>query len=352
MDNVQASLSVEKRSEFERIYQVFDANSDGYLTQQEITEALEILGQAIAPSDRANLFDRLVDDVVTHESFIEWMAHWQDLDVTADLRQIFNLIDVDGSGHLSFDEFTQVVRCLNTHASDAEIEAFVRQADTSGDGQIDFEEFIATQASGSKLQMTAAAIRSFEKILVQYAKVADVSSIALVEVDSDLGTGKRGASKGIDFLKNAAIAKQSARMRAENGVVSLDNRAVQNENHALKGSKVFTHAKYIDAIYKVLARTTDVVAQTLEDGLFPVVLGGDQLMLRHRRLMANYDEFVTYFLPIDADDDDLISLSEMNVAMTSVGEAQLSVQEADVIKDRIGDRPLTWNRFIEMLLVT
>ncbi len=45
------------------------------------------------------------------------------------------------------------------------------------------------------LKITIDALRSFKKILLQYAKVAEVSSIALIEVDSDLGAGKRGASK-------------------------------------------------------------------------------------------------------------------------------------------------------------
>ena len=272
---MSTTLPSTKQSEFERVYRVFDANGDGHLTQQEIEDALEVLGKDISPQDRANLRDRITGGIVTHDSFIDWMNQRQDLDVTADLRQIFRLIDIDESGHLSFEEFAQVVRCLNTTASDAEIEALVRKADLDGDGQIDFEEFIATQAQGSELQMTVAALRSFKKILLQYAKVADVSAIALVEVDSDLGAGKRGASKGINFLKEAAIQKQTARMRAENGVVSLDNRAVQNENHALAASKTYPHAKYIDAIYTVLARTTDIVADTLQDGLFPVVLGGD-----------------------------------------------------------------------------
>lgn len=104
---------------------------------------------------------------------------------------------------------------------------------------------------------------------------AKVSSITLIEVDSDLGAGKRGASKGIEFLKQAAIAKQIARMDGENSIVSLDNCSIQNENHVLQGSKFYTHAKYIDAIYKVLDRTMEIVASTLIDGFFPLILGGD-----------------------------------------------------------------------------
>ncbi|MGD1917926.1 MAG: arginase family protein [Pleurocapsa sp.] len=268
--------SAENLAEFDRVFNVFDANNDGILTRAEITEALEVLGANISPGDRQNLLERADNEkVVTRDSFIEWMSQRQDLDVTADLREIFDLIDVDGSGHLDFAEFTQIIRCLNTIASDAEIEALVKAADNDGNGEIDFAEFIATQQSDSALKITIAALRSFKKILLQYAKAAEVSSIALIEVDSDLGAGKRGASKGIEFLKEIAIQKQAARMRAENGVVSLDSRNVQNENHVLKGSKLYTHAKYIDAIYKVFARTTDLVASTLQEGLFPLVLGGD-----------------------------------------------------------------------------
>lgn len=77
-----------------------------------------------------------------------------------------------------------------------------------------------------------------------------------------------------------------------------------------------------------------------------------EMLLRHQRLMANYDEFTTYFLPIDANEDDAISMEEMNVAMASVGEAPLSAAEAAYLKHPTGDAPLTWNRFVEMLLVT
>lgn len=76
-----------------------------------------------------------------------------------------------------------------------------------------------------------------------------------------------------------------------------------------------------------------------------------ELMLRHRRLMANYTEFVTYFLPIDADGDDAISWNEMNAAMASVGESRLSQSELTCLSGREGNL-LTWNRFIEMLLIT
>ena len=74
MSTVQFPSDTAKLDEFERVYRIFDANGDGHLTHQEITDALEVLGRDISPRDRTDLFERLSDGVVTHESFIEWMS--------------------------------------------------------------------------------------------------------------------------------------------------------------------------------------------------------------------------------------------------------------------------------------
>ena len=90
-----------------------------------------------------------------------------------------------------------------------------------------------------------------------------------------MGAGTRGASMGINALKTAALQKQAARMHSENGILSMDSRRVQTENSALFRAQKHKHAKYIDSAYKVFARATDLVAESLQNGLFPVILGGD-----------------------------------------------------------------------------
>lgn len=77
-----------------------------------------------------------------------------------------------------------------------------------------------------------------------------------------------------------------------------------------------------------------------------------ELLLRHRRLMSRYEELRTYFLPIDADGDDVLSVAEMNASLKSVGEPPLSPDEVAVLRRRAGGRPFTWSRFIEALLLT
>ena len=77
-----------------------------------------------------------------------------------------------------------------------------------------------------------------------------------------------------------------------------------------------------------------------------------ELILRHQRLMMEYDAFTTYFVPIDADENDFISIEEMNVAMASVGETPLKRKEINLLQQRTNSHSFTWNQFIELLLLT
>ncbi len=76
-----------------------------------------------------------------------------------------------------------------------------------------------------------------------------------------------------------------------------------------------------------------------------------ELILRHQRLTTNYNELVTYFIPIDDNEDGLIDSAEMNRVLQSVGEPPLFPQEIKFLKHKTGYESLTWHQFIDLLLV-
>ncbi|MDJ0519176.1 MAG: urea transporter [Trichodesmium sp. MO_231.B1] len=76
-----------------------------------------------------------------------------------------------------------------------------------------------------------------------------------------------------------------------------------------------------------------------------------ELLLRHRRLMSRLDEFATYFIPIDQDGNGVLEVEEMNVVLASVNEPPFSSEEVTFLQKRIGGKDLTWERFLELLLV-
>jgi arginase len=270
------ALDRQQADEFRRVFDLFDANGNGRLTRREITDALEVLGTQVAPEDAAALLARVDGDgAIGPDAFVSWMASRKDFDLRADLRWVFDLIDADGSGTLSTAELTEVARCMSSGRTAEQIADAVRRMDGDGDGLVSFTEFIDAPSVWSELGISLVSLRAFKKILAQYWKVARVESIGLVEVDSELGAGTRGASLGIAAMKAAALRKQSARLMAENGILSLDPLRVQTENNALFRTQPHRFAKYIDKLEQVLGRTGDLVAETLARGAFPLVLSGD-----------------------------------------------------------------------------
>ncbi len=60
----------------------------------------------------------------------------------AEFREIFNLVDKDGGGSISKEELAELMDTLGIEITTEELDAMVREIDASGDGNIDFEEFV------------------------------------------------------------------------------------------------------------------------------------------------------------------------------------------------------------------
>ncbi|MEV0163466.1 EF-hand domain-containing protein [Nonomuraea fuscirosea] len=61
----------------------------------------------------------------------------------------FRRFDADGDGLLTADEIRQANEALGGQgASESEIEAFIRSADSDGDGTVKLEEFVALVGHG------------------------------------------------------------------------------------------------------------------------------------------------------------------------------------------------------------
>jgi Ca2+-binding EF-hand superfamily protein len=123
----------------------------------------------------------------------------------------------------------------------------------------------------------------------------------------------------------------------------------QNGDGELSRSELMAHLAPAGVSREEIAYLFDRLDTDGSDGVSFEELA--ELILRHRRLMFRYDELFTYFLPIDADRDDVLETREMNTAMRSVGQPPLTADELAVLARRTGGQPLTWNRFIELVLL-
>lgn len=63
-------------------------------------------------------------------------------DQIAEFKEAFSLFDKDGDGCITTKELGTVMRSLGQHPTEAELADMVREIDTDGNGQIDFNEFL------------------------------------------------------------------------------------------------------------------------------------------------------------------------------------------------------------------
>lgn len=68
-------------------------------------------------------------------------------DTDRELRDAFDMFDKDKSGKISADELRLVMTQLGQDLDDFEVDAMIQEADEDGDGQINYEEFVAMMHS-------------------------------------------------------------------------------------------------------------------------------------------------------------------------------------------------------------
>lgn len=75
-----------------------------------------------------------------------WLASREQLRM---LKCWFNSLDADGSGDVGLDELCEPLVSTGLCASIAEVQALIETVDSSGDGEIDFDEFLAMMGDNS-----------------------------------------------------------------------------------------------------------------------------------------------------------------------------------------------------------
>ena len=62
-------------------------------------------------------------------------------DELSEFREIFNLVDKDGSGTITKDELGELLTIIGIETSNDDLERMVKGVDVNSNGEVDFEEF-------------------------------------------------------------------------------------------------------------------------------------------------------------------------------------------------------------------
>lgn len=141
-----------------RIFDLFDKNNDGFITVEELSQALSRLGLEADFSDLKSTVESFIKPDQTGLLFDDFSALHKTLDESffgcdddednnrspeSDLEEAFNVFDEDGDGFISALELQKVLKKLGLpEAREIEqVEKMIVSVDSNHDGRVDFFEF-------------------------------------------------------------------------------------------------------------------------------------------------------------------------------------------------------------------
>ncbi|KAK6936538.1 EF-hand domain [Dillenia turbinata] len=141
-------LDDEQLAELREIFRSFDRNKDGRLTQLELGSLLRSLG--LKPSE--DQIEKLIQKADLNNNglveFSEFVGLVEPDIVKAkspyseeELQKLFNMFDRDGNGYITAAELAHSMAKLGQALTVKELTGMIKEADTDGDGCINFQEF-------------------------------------------------------------------------------------------------------------------------------------------------------------------------------------------------------------------
>ncbi|KAF2533240.1 hypothetical protein F2Q70_00032850 [Brassica cretica] len=135
----------------QRIFDLFDKNGDGFITLDELNQALSRLGLDADLSDLKSTVESYIQPGNTGLDFDDFTSLHKTLDESffggsaeeADLVEAFKVFDENGDGFISARELQAVLKKLGLpEGSEMErVEKMIVSVDRNQDGRVDFSEF-------------------------------------------------------------------------------------------------------------------------------------------------------------------------------------------------------------------
>ena len=93
--------------------------------------------------DMINEVDNDGSGTIDFAEFLSLMSKkMKDADSEEELMEAFKVFDKDGNGFISSVELRHVMTNLGEKLTDDEVDEMIREADVDGDGQVNYDEFV------------------------------------------------------------------------------------------------------------------------------------------------------------------------------------------------------------------
>ncbi|XP_059089649.1 calmodulin-alpha-like isoform X1 [Tigriopus californicus] len=138
-------ISSEDIARLMEAFHLQDVDQDGLISTKQLGEVLHTLGQNPTEAelqDLAYAMDTNESGTIDLPEFLHMMAiKMAEVNMEEEILEAFKIFDKDGNGLISSRELKHVMANLGECLSEDEVEAMIKEADSDGDGSINYAEF-------------------------------------------------------------------------------------------------------------------------------------------------------------------------------------------------------------------
>lgn len=143
------SITEEQIEVYKEAFLMYDKNGDSKITIDEFGDVIKSLGLNPTSDQLVTLMKEIDLDnsgTVDFNEFAIWMSikmSPEKYDKSADLENTFKIFDENGDHFITAAELKNVMNKLGQNLSDDEINLMIKEADTDGDKQVNYKEFVS-----------------------------------------------------------------------------------------------------------------------------------------------------------------------------------------------------------------
>ncbi|XP_072461729.1 calmodulin-like [Notamacropus eugenii] len=139
-------LTEEQTTEFKETFSLFDKDGDDNTTTKELGTVMRSLGQNPTETELQDMINEVGANgkgTIDFPEFLIMMARkMRDTDREEEIRETFHVFEKDGNGYIGATELHHEMKNLGEKLTDEEVDDMIREADTGGDGQVNYKEFV------------------------------------------------------------------------------------------------------------------------------------------------------------------------------------------------------------------
>ncbi|KAK8629842.1 hypothetical protein V6N13_078664 [Hibiscus sabdariffa] len=134
-------------AELRRMFQMFDKNGDGKITNKELSESLENLGIFIPSTELIQMVEKIDVNGDGYVDIDEFGALYQTImherDEEEDMMEAFNVFDQNRDGFITVEELRSVLSSLGLKQGRTleDCKRMIQKVDVDGDGMVNYKEF-------------------------------------------------------------------------------------------------------------------------------------------------------------------------------------------------------------------